>query len=248
MIYNFDGLVFQILTVASFEHEPGAYEVKARPYAAISFRLSGTGGFEADGKQLACNAGDVLFLPAGVGYKVEYSVSESIVVHLADCNYREVEIISLSNPRRVENMFRELLEKWEARHSANGAKAAVYEILDRISEDKKRVAPNSAFMRCVEYLEAHAFEADLNIDDVCRAGFMSASGMQRAFRLYYGTSPKEYLTRLRMSRALSLLAQNALSVREISEACGFSDEKYFSRAFKKAYGYPPSNFKSNMMI
>jgi AraC-like DNA-binding protein len=49
-----------------------------------------------------------------------------------------------------------------------------------------------------------------------------------------------------MNRALSLLAQGTLSVGEISDACGFSDEKYFSRAFKKVYGYPPSHFKSNV--
>lgn len=246
MIYNFDDLVFQILTIDRFAHNKGFYEVKARPYSAISFRLSGTAYFEADGKQFVSSAGDVLFIPANMGYKVEYSVGESIVAHLSDCNFFEVENFSLGNPRLIENMFRDLFKKWQEKHSVMGAKSAIFEIWERISDDKKTTSLNSAFENCVQYLESRAFDATLNIDDVCRAGFMSASGMQRAFHQYFGMSPKAYLTKLRMNRALSLLAQGELSVAEISDACGFSDEKYFSRAFKKVYGYPPSHFKSNI--
>ena len=248
MIYNFDGLTFQILTVGRFAHKAGVYDVKPRPYSAVSFRISGQGRFEADGKQFESRAGDVMFLPANMGYKVEYSAGESMVVHFADCNYGEVENFSLCNPRLIENMFRDLYKKWNEGHSVNGAKSAVYAILECISDDKKMLSPSVAFMSCVQYLESRAFDAELNIDDVCRAGFMSASGMQRAFNQYYGMSPKAYLTKLRMSRALTLLAQSALSVKEIAASCGFEDEKYFSRAFKKTYGYPPSSFKGKITV
>ena len=248
MVYNFDGLTFQILMVGLFGHRSGVYEVKARSYSAISFRLSGEGRFDVGGKQIVSSAGEVLFLPANMGYKVEYSGGQSIVAHLADCNYGEVENFTLNNPKLIESAFRELLKNWEDRHSINGAKAAVYGILDKISDDKKALAPDSAFTACVQYLESRAFDADLNIEDVCRAGFMSASGLQRAFNQYYGMSPKEYLTKLRMGRALTLLAQGATSVKEIAAQCGFSDEKYFSRAFKKTYGYPPSHFKGKIIL
>lgn len=248
MIYNSDDLLFQILTVGLFHHDSGTYIVEPRPYSAIAFRLSGSGRFEAQGKQLESNAGDVLFLPANMGYKVEYSVSESIVVHFTDCNYGVVENFTPDNPRLIEGIFREMLSDWLEKHSVNGAKAAVYKMLDCISIDKRTVAHDAAFMSCLEYLEAHAFDSELNVDAVSRVGFMSASGMQRAFHKHYGMSPKAYLTRLRMSRALSLLVQDRLSVKEVAEACGFSDEKYFSRAFKKTYGYPPSHVKHNTIV
>ena len=248
MLYNFDELTFQILTVGLFSHKTGFYEVSPRPYAAVSFRLSGTGRFEIDGKQFTSSKGDVLFLPANMGYKVEYSPSESIVVHFSDCNYCEAENVSSGNTRLMEEMFRDLLQKWEEAGSINGAKAAVYTILDRLSDNKKRLENDTAFQSCLQYLEHHAFDADLKMDAVCRAGFMSPSGMQRTFHQHYGMSPKAYLSKLRMSRALSLLAQNLLSVGEIAEACGFRDEKYFSRAFKTAYGYPPSKFRNKTIV
>jgi len=91
VIYNYDNLSFQILGVYPFFHKKGVFEVKARSHAALSFRVSGTGNFEIGTKRLVSKPGDVLFLPADTPYKVEYSVSTSIVVHLSHCNYLEAE-------------------------------------------------------------------------------------------------------------------------------------------------------------
>jgi transcriptional regulator GlxA family with amidase domain len=51
-----------------------------------------------------------------------------------------------------------------------------------------------------------------------------------------------------MNKALQLLVENRLSVKEISFLCGFSDEKYFSRAFREKYGYPPSQLRDHIVI
>ena len=47
-------------------------------------------------------------------------------------------------------------------------------------------------------------------------------------------------------KPLRLLSDDRLSVKEISLLCGFSDEKYFSRAFKREYGYSPSQLRDNV--
>ena len=111
MIYNFDSLSFQIFTVDRFFHRDGVFNVrsKSRPYAALSFRVKGTGAFEVAGKRFVSQPGSLLFLPGNIPYKVEYSGSESIVVHLTDCNYTEVEDIVLENAAAVELRFRRLL-------------------------------------------------------------------------------------------------------------------------------------------
>ena len=244
MLYGFDELEFQILTVNRFGHKAGVYEVKPRPFAAFSFRLSGDARFEVEDRSIRSAVGDVLFLPADTGYKVEYSAGESIAVHLLRCNYREAEGIALRNAKAVERSFGELLENWGEKRSVHLAKAEVYGILHRIAADQRAAALSPALARCVSYLEEHAFAPDLRIEDVCRAGFMSTSGMQRAFWQCFGMSAKGYLTKLRMDRAFSLLAQSTRPVAEIAAACGFHDEKYFSRAFKAVFGHPPSHFRS----
>ena len=76
MIYNFDELTFQVLSIARFKHKNGFASVNSRPYAALSFRESGVGRFEINGERIVTEPGDVLFIPADTEYKVEYSSSE----------------------------------------------------------------------------------------------------------------------------------------------------------------------------
>ena len=248
MIYNFDNLSFQLLTVDRFYHREGFFDVKARPYAALSFRISGTGAFEIGAKRFITKPGDVMFLPANTPYKVEYSVSESIVVHFDQCNYSETESISFENSSKINLCFEHLLEAWKARRSANRIKSIVYDMLDKMANDQKESINNTVVASCVRYMEEHYCDPGMDMETLYGMSFISASSLQRAFIKSLAMSPKQYLIQLRMNRALELLTKNELSVKEISFACGFTDEKYFSRAFRKRYGYPPSQLKNNMII
>ena len=247
MIYNYDDLSFQLLTVDRFFHQEGFFDVKARPYAALSFRVSGTGRFEIGTKHFITKPGDVLFLPANLPYKVEYSVSESIVVHFDQCNYSEVENICLENSSKINICFERLLEAWSKQRSINQAKSIIYDILDKMSSDQKMSISDTAVANCVRYIDAHFCDPNIDVETVCGVAFISVSSLQRAFAKYFGMSPKQYLIQLRMNKALELLTENELSVKKISFACGFTDEKYFSRAFKKKYGYPPSQFRKHII-
>ena len=245
MIYNFEDLSFQILMVDRFIHKEGFFEVNARPFSAFSFRVSGSGAFEIGNKRFITKKGDVLFLPANMPYKVEYSSSESIVVHFEQCNYFEPENICLENIATIGLLFNNLLESWNGQRSVNQAKSIIYEILEKIEKDKRSSLEDSTFSRCVRYIDAHFREPELDINTVCNVGFISASSLQRSFNAHFDMSPKQYLLKLRMNHALELLAENVLSVKEIAYACGFSDELYFIRFFRKHTGMTPARFRKS---
>ena len=247
MIYNFDALSFQILTIARFSHKNGYFCVKERPFAALSLRVSGTGQFKIEGKHLSVKPGDVLFIPGDTPYEVEYSVSESIVIHLHDCNYREAEVFCPKDSAEILAAFSGLLEGWRSNRSANGAKAGVYGILEKMESERKTPTEDPAFEKCIRYIERHFCDPTLDIRAVCDEGFISVSSLQRAFLRHFGISPMQYVIKLRMDKALKLLAENKRSIKEIAALCGFSDEKYFSRAFKGKYGYPPSDMRDHIL-
>jgi AraC-like DNA-binding protein len=248
MIYNFDALEFKPITVGSYLHKDGYFDVKARPYASLSFRTKGEGVFEVQGKQINVTEGDILFMPSDTPYKAEYLSSESIVVHLEGCNYFEAEGIVLQNVRQIENCFGNLLTCWNDRHSVNQAKSIIYDILEKISENKTTVIGDTVFADCLTYINSHFCDPEVDIKKICEHGFISVSSLQRKFHEHFEMSPKQYLIKLRMNRAMELLIADELSVREIAFACGFSDEKYFSRAFKDRYGYPPLYMKKHILI
>ena len=48
---------------------------------------------------------------------------------------------------------------------------------------------------------------------------------------------------IRIRRASALLRESTLPITEIALRCGFGDSNYFSRAFRKASGMTPSQFR-----
>ncbi|MDY6313601.1 MAG: helix-turn-helix transcriptional regulator [Clostridia bacterium] len=98
------------------------------------------------------------------------------------------------------------------------------------------------FEKCIAYINDNFCNPDLKIPDICRIGHISEATLRRKFLMYREMSPKQYLMKLRMNKALTLLVKGEYSVKEISRISGFNDEKYFSRIFKKTYSLPPSSF------
>lgn len=243
MIYNYEELSFQILNVIRITHDDGSFEVKKRPYAALSYKLEGNAEFEISGSKLLTAPKDIIFIPANTEYKVTYSSNSSIVVHMTDCNYTEAECFGFGNKAYIEVMFTDLMCLWEKNRSAHQLKARVYDILYNLSEEHRLTVCNPMFLNAVEYMKNNCFNTDMDINKICDTCCISRTSLQKLFLSYYGISPKQYLLKLRMDNALTLLAEERRQISEIALLCGFKDEKYFSRLFRKKFGYPPSHFR-----
>jgi AraC-like DNA-binding protein len=64
------------------------------------------------------------------------------------------------------------------------------------------------------------------------------------FREITGYTPVEFLTKVRISQACSLIDMygNSLQLSEIAEKCGYTDYVYFSRRFKALTGISPREY------
>ncbi len=74
---------------------------------------------------------------------------------------------------------------------------------------------------------------------IAKAANISRSEAGRCFRKYMGCSPIDALIQYRLQTAHRMLSEKTLSLQEISFACGFNSVNYFSRQFRKVYGYAP---------
>lgn len=86
-------------------------------------------------------------------------------------------------------------------------------------------------------------ERDYPLCALARALCVSESTLLRLFRRRTGMSPHEYLLRLRLKKAASLLLESDLAVSEVADACGFSDSNYFCRRFRRYAQMSPSEFR-----
>lgn len=67
--------------------------------------------------------------------------------------------------------------------------------------------------------------------------------LRHRFRKVFGISPRAMMLRLRMQRAQQMLLEGGMTVKEIAHAVGYWRQHEFTRAFSKAFGMPPSEYR-----
>jgi AraC-like DNA-binding protein len=82
-----------------------------------------------------------------------------------------------------------------------------------------------------------------NITELARRGSVSRDHYTRLFRAEFGTSPREYLSRARLSASMELLQNTSLPIKEIATRLGFYDAYHFSRLFKQTCGQSPTAWR-----
>nr|WP_275690986.1 helix-turn-helix transcriptional regulator [Paenibacillus aceris] len=72
---------------------------------------------------------------------------------------------------------------------------------------------------------------------------LSSYYLSRLFREETGESFNDYVTRLRMEKAVNLLQNTQLKVYEVAEQVGIPSYRYFSQLFRNWTGVAPTDYK-----
>ena len=67
--------------------------------------------------------------------------------------------------------------------------------------------------------------------------------ISRQFHQHFGCTLSEYLRRVRVARAQSLLSHPELEISEIALTCGFCDQSHFTSTFHRLTGMPPYRYR-----
>jgi AraC family transcriptional regulator len=94
-------------------------------------------------------------------------------------------------------------------------------------------------------LEADA-RTPVELAQLAKAAGVSEEHLCRLFRKHTGHSPAETVRLARLDRAAALLARSNYSVGEVADLCGFASQFHFSRAFKAAFGEPPTELRERV--
>ena len=94
----------------------------------------------------------------------------------------------------------------------------------------------------VGYLESN-YPRQIEIKDLEPLVVMSARTLMRRFSEATGTTPMQYLLRVRVTRAAHLLRTTRAPMTDIAAEVGFSDSNYFSRQFHRIIGVSPTAYR-----
>src|SRR4051812_1456591 len=105
----------------------------------------------------------------------------------------------------------------------------------------------SLFEDAVAIVEVE-FGSDLALDDIARRVASSRRQLQRAYAEIGHTTFREHLTAVRMHRAAELLAGGRLTVREVARRVGYRQPAQFAKAFRRATGASPSEYRVGLHV
>lgn len=96
--------------------------------------------------------------------------------------------------------------------------------------------------RAVDYI-AERLDGDVSLEHVARAAGFSAFYFHRIFRVQFGETLQEFVTRLRVEKAIFLMRYRPeKKLTDIALDCGFGTSANFSRVFRKRLGVSPRSF------
>ncbi|MEG3149708.1 AraC family transcriptional regulator [Sphingomonas sp. ZT3P38] len=96
--------------------------------------------------------------------------------------------------------------------------------------------------RVLEYMAAH-LEEELGIEDLAGVACLSPFHFIRMFRNRVGTTPSRYLGLMRLEHAKTLLTTGDRALFDVALSCCFSSQTNFTRAFRRATGMTPQEYR-----
>lgn len=112
-----------------------------------------------------------------------------------------------------------------------------------ISPDSAKVERNIILQ--IKYYAEKCYDEDLSLDAVATKFFISKYRLSRLFKKETGENYWDFVTRVRMEKALFLLTHSNLKTYEVASKVGYEDICYFSTLFKKFFGKSPKNFRQS---
>lgn len=100
----------------------------------------------------------------------------------------------------------------------------------------------------IEYIRTH-YDEPLSVESLAAQYNYHPTYLTSLIKKYTGYPISSYINHIRIAVAKNILCvRDTLSIQEIASMCGFTDEKYFMRLFKKLEGITPSQYRNAFFV
>ncbi len=141
-------------------------------------------------------------------------------------NYRSmVEVAEIGSEEELAAWLRDMLEG----------------IMDAIERHRGK-DPGFLLFEALEFMQGHCCES-ISRDDVAQAVHLSPSHFSHLIRRESGTTFTDLLTRMRIDRAAEMLAGTDKPLAAIALECGFRDQSYFTKVFRRYRATTPLRYR-----
>lgn len=234
--------------------------VRKNSYVLLQYTISGKGSFQTPDHTYPQQAGD-LFLVQVPGDS-QYSLPDDsecwdvlylefsseclpLLYHIhQSCGPAFHLEASSTLPEQMKQLYADAISNQLASvfDNSKSAYAFLLDLADYALEHPALSSPRVTLAK--NYLDSHYYTTDLNLDEVADAVGLSKYHLCREFNHLYGISPGKYLANLRLQKSCALLLQSRQhTIAEIASMVGFSNDNYFCKVFRKAFGTTPTQYR-----
>jgi AraC-like DNA-binding protein/mannose-6-phosphate isomerase-like protein (cupin superfamily) len=99
--------------------------------------------------------------------------------------------------------------------------------------------------KAIDWVRQH-LDQSTSVSEMAEVAGLSESYFRRWFHREVGSSPSDFVTRLRIERSKQLLATSQRSITQIAMEMGYNTSAYFTAAFHRETGTTPSDFRRQL--
>lgn len=188
--------------------------------------------------------------PVSVISRKDFSSLVGLTVQAASSCYVIPEHGKVSLTQKAPLLFNQLLDlsRQEILYSEKLTDFALSLLMMELSQEfiemqdkmKNKIPPNMALI--MEWIRANYFRP-LTVGEIAEEFGYNPNYLSSLFKKSTGLSLVQYINQTRVDISKSLLVSYRLSVKEAAYSCGFTDEKYYMKTFKKLEGMTPAQYK-----
>lgn len=166
------------------------------------------------------------FIKENLGPMINISFQEKIIQKL-------VNIYQETSERRITDTYKASARAYEFVMEC-------YRFVKNIGKMEEEL-PNSV-LNALYFIQKH-YNESINLEDIADHVRLSKYYFIKQFRKHMNITPLQYLTKIRLEKAVELLRHTELSINEISNQVGYSNANYFNKVFRKAVGTSAGQFR-----
>ncbi|HAK46775.1 MAG TPA: hypothetical protein DCO79_12770 [Spirochaeta sp.] len=110
--------------------------------------------------------------------------------------------------------------------------------------DMREIKHADAIQSSMQYVREN-FQSKISLDEAAAAVNLSPSYLSKLFKKELNQNFNNYLNHIRVEKSKNYLLNTEIPLIDIAGMCGFEDQSYFSKVFKKFAGSSPGKFREN---
>jgi AraC-like DNA-binding protein len=241
------------------DHIAGWHKTESvTPHDMLILVCGGSVAYQLDGTRLSLHKGHLLYIPKGTlraarnesgehqKYSAQFLDETSKTLLLSED--RPFALVATRNSDYLKQRFSVLAQQWYGRlsHYEYICEGIVRELLGLLAREIGEEQFSSIKLRLVkevqEYIWNH-YREPVKIENLSKVIDRAPNYVTQTFKQITGVTPIAYLHQVRIQHAKDLIVHSQLSIGQIADYLGYSDQAYFNRMFRRLMGQPPSHLR-----